>query len=668
MHFPSIYFILLAAFAGSILLLFTTLGHFNDEDRMAYYKLIEGGKKVEGEEQQAQTSNQHRLNLQKDVLFFEKGQRLQLRVFSDSADIDFERSRGRTAVIEHLKNAVCYLQEGIFSLPEGNSDHPLQRVLFLQADTATYHYQNELLIAENVKISRYLAPGHSLDQASTRLGPSMSGKAGHVELLLSSKSFDPNGGNAKKIILKDHVVIEHELGKVGADQIVLTSLPEVKKMPFGLLRMDGHVAIALNNGGNLSCSKASFDCRTYRGCFLSDQEQPEVVYRESGFNKKGQCIPLVVKSRRMDLYLNQNKAGAKNHLNTCIREIKAEDQVTIGYNNDYIAVGEHASYLFDEAFVPAKAKASGVITLTGDGQNSFCQVTNSQGNRIQACQISVNTIKRELIFTHPRGVLAAAQKEGIDFSAETLIWDDISGTLTLKDAVKINQKGMGKLQTDKEMRISQHMIDGQKKLHKIEVDENTLLTHADEDGNPTCVLTCYGKASVDHQKMEAKLYSPLDANGHPFPEKQVFFQDVKGDVFADKALIRYEYRENKIIPAQIILLGNVRIFNQLPSHDDETKIVLQYALADRVELSLSSQEMIFKAKPGNRVLFFDKTNNLEASAPALKIVRDKATRKESIQGMGDVRFSFAEHELEQLRRKFSLDKEKVEFFQNQEEA
>jgi hypothetical protein len=39
----------------------------------------------------------------------------------------------------------------------------------------------------------------------------------------------------------------------------------------------------------------------------------------------------------------------------------------------------------------------------------------------------------------------------------------------------------------------------------------------------------------------------------------------------------------------------------------------------------------------------------------LKIKRDQDTMKESIQGIGDVRFGLMEEELKMLQRRFSLD-------------
>jgi hypothetical protein len=63
---------------------------------------------------------------------------------------------------------------------------------------------------------------------------------------------------------------------------------------------------------------------------------------------------------------------------------------------------------------------------------------------------------------------------------------------------------------------------------------------------------------------------------------------------------------------------------------------------------------------GNRVLFFDKVNNVQMSAPSLKVRHDSSTQKDSIQGLGDVRFTFIEKELEQLKEHFRLEESQKE--------
>jgi len=59
------------------------------------------------------------------------------------------------------------------------------------------------------------------------------------------------------------------------------------------------------------------------------------------------------------------------------------------------------------------------------------------------------------------------------------------------------------------------------------------------------------------------------------------------------------------------------------------------------------------------VLFYDKINNLQVSAPEIKMQRDKQTKKQQFQGIGDVRFHFVEKEYQQLRKRFLLEKKSL---------
>jgi len=188
----------------------------------------------------------------------------------------------------------------------------------------------------------------------------------------------------------------------------------------------------------------------------------------------------------------------------------------------------------------------------------------------------------------------------------------------------------------------------------IETAEETVLVY--KDTPYAHVLKCYGPVRVDLLKMETRIFSPIDANGFVHEDKQACFEDGKGKIYADRVLLKYQYNDDKLVPSKIVLVGNVRIFNRLTVTDLASATVLQYVLADRVEFTPLTKEMIFKSNSGKKVLFFDKVNDVRVSADSLKIIRDAATKKESIQGIGDVRFSFSDQEFERLQRKFSFGK------------
>ena len=72
----------------------------------------------------------------------------------------------------------------------------------------------------------------------------------------------------------------------------------------------------------------------------------------------------------------------------------------------------------------------------------------------------------------------------------------------------------------------------------------------------------------------------------------------------------------------------------------------QYALADHVEYFPDEELLVMTAK--NRVLFYDEERGMELVAYEVRAKRDE-DGKESVQGVGDVRFLFEADELEKLR-------------------
>lgn len=113
--------------------------------------------------------------------------------------------------------------------------------------------------------------------------------------------------------------------------------------------------------------------------------------------------------------------------------------------------------------------------------------------------------------------------------------------------------------------------------------------------------------------------------------------------------VEVAFVEGKFVPDIVTLVGNVRLINREGS-------LMQYILADKVVLTCSTYEMHFFATGKYRVLFYDKANNLQMSATELIMKRDKTTKKESMQGIGDVRFRFIGQEFDQIRKRFLLDK------------
>jgi hypothetical protein len=131
-------------------------------------------------------------------------------------------------------------------------------------------------------------------------------------------------------------------------------------------------------------------------------------------------------------------------------------------------------------------------------------------------------------------------------------------------------------------------------------------------------------------------------------------EDTLGDMYADEIQIDYSIAGASADPSKIILKGNVKMLNRFDGHVQESGAVLQYALADYAEYYPASKEMALSGTGEGRVLFYDKVNNIRMSAPSLKIKHDEKSPKGSVQGFGDVRFTFIENEFDQLRKHFQF--------------
>jgi len=159
-------------------------------------------------------------------------------------------------------------------------------------------------------------------------------------------------------------------------------------------------------------------------------------------------------------------------------------------------------------------------------------------------------------------------------------------------------------------------------------------------------LICYGDLFLDHEKRTITMNSPQNTEGEVEEDVQLFFEDGKGKMFSDHAVLAYAVIEDQFTPLQLTLEGNVRMYHREGP-------LLQYALADRSVFFVEKQEVHFKALETKRVLFYDRVNQLTMSAPEVKVKRDPSTKKDSVQGVGDVRFYLDEEELHQLRQRIS---------------
>lgn len=493
------------------------------------------------------------------------------------------------------------------------------------------------------------------------------GEAQESSILEKDDALFVNSGEAqydgKEIVLVGQVAVQHSLGQISARRLSLVPSSQDKKSKFAFLKISDDVQLELRGGGRLICQVAEVDYAKMQGVFLGNVEAPDVTYLNTGEEKEGlpkTRPPLEVKSYQMILNLLREPATASAPAKTLVKQIEAIQNVRVNYNQDHLLVADYAIY----QRMPSASSASnaGLLTLSVRGDHPVCQMTNLNGDRLQAQTIRVQTEERQLWLDQPKGMLYMRQEklppQTLEFSANELTWDDQRQTLQLKGDVNIIQNETVRVQTPFQISIAQAIINGKRTLRSIQAPEQTQISYLDAKKKNMHRIYCPGPLMIDHERQIMTLQGSPNQSGQIEESRQVYLEDMLGEMYADRVHMNYTWEGRQLVPEKITLEGHVRLLNRFDGHPEESGSVLHYALADQVDFTPKQQEMILTSSTGNRVLFFDKVNNVQMSAPSLKVRHDVTTQKDSIQGLGDVRFTFMEKELEQLKQRFRLEQEK----------
>lgn len=457
--------------------------------------------------------------------------------------------------------------------------------------------------------------------------------------------------NGHEISLTGQVTIQHELGCLSAKQ--LTLIPHTNKEQrhkLSQLNLQDQVIIEWAEGGCLRCERAEIDADQLIGIFIGSSEQPSVTYETDRYALLSQDrAPLQVQSQQMRIELARLEDAQNQSSHTVIRRIQADEQVQVVYDHDYIILTDYAVY---EQPVEGVQRTLRLYPKEG----ATCDLKNQVGDRIQSEAISIDLVHKLLTCDRPKGLIhvGSVDSSSIQFVADQLLWQQDDQVLILQGHVHVQHPDLGELQTAHAVHIKQQIINGKKAVQSLTFPEGTELTYVDAKREINHRIICYGPLEIDHEHGRIKMSSPVDAQGQVVEGKQAYFEDLMGDIYADQVEFSYEATDQGLMPLTLAMQGNVKMFNRFDGHIQESGSVLQYALADRVDYCLKNQEMTLASHLGHRVLFYDQVNNFKMSAPALKIRRDQQSQKESIQGIGDVRFTFMEEEFKELKQRFRL--------------
>lgn len=221
--------------------------------------------------------------------------------------------------------------------------------------------------------------------------------------------------------------------------------------------------------------------------------------------------------------------------------------------------------------------------------------------------------------------------------------DDRDNTFIFHDGAEI-EFDLGKIVAEGEMEVQFEVVDGQKRLKEVKSHGKTELIRFDKEQDPILTLVSPGYLHLDHHNQCVELQKDPDS------KEQICYVDCMGKIFADKLELKYGFHNGSVQTSKLEMMGNVRLYNRFPTDKPDQEPNLQYAIADRMQYNPSTKEMTLTSNRKGRVLYFDKLNHLEMSAPALHLQRDPLTKKETLRGEGDVRFSFKKSELEKMNQ------------------
>ena len=447
-------------------------------------------------------------------------------------------------------------------------------------------------------------------------------------------------GNA--LILTGHVILDHGLGKMQAEEASLQKQEVGKDFPFSVIGLRKDVRLALRNSAELICETADLDFNTLKG-LLKPKEASQVVYTDT-FKRKKESVAFQLKGNSMELFfskdVNQEKKSTFD-----IETLLVKEEVQIQYAQQFQLLADHALYRKQNA----SKEFQGIITAYPKDEHSTCQLTHEE-DLILADMIDLNMLTSQLVLLHPKGKLQSTllphlQKEPMRFSADHLVWNHSTHTLLLSGHIHIDEEMLGTLTASDELQLIHSLVKGKRVLKAIQTQGPASLIYRDPSYKVPHKLIAYGKIDIDRDKLLATLESPEKEGKVPL-DKQIYYEEEEIGVFADRATLEYSESNERFTPISLNLKGNIRLFSHNPKQPPRCGI------ADRLNYSLTTGTLILAANPGNSVLFWDESQGLRMSASEVHITYDTQSKQHAVKGVGKVQLSLSEQEQQHLKQLF----------------
>ncbi len=474
------------------------------------------------------------------------------------------------------------------------------------ADMATYNHKQSLVTASAVKGSRSegkhkIVNAHS-DYAEVRLtsaGLKFEGRNIYVQdgtnqsLTLDSHLASYDGST---LYLEGQITIGLPTGKLLADKAVIH--PQTYQGD-----LSGNLSLLMNSGGLLQADHCHVNQTEGTATFTASDQ---VSYYEPNFEAKK---PLTLTCQKLTVQApDLNQAG--------ISQIVAKGEVEAIYDESWELSADRAIYLNG---------SERRLSVDGDLQGG-CTITSPNNDHLTAKRIESTLSDHRVTFYELKGEL----RDGLTMvDADEASWDPLTSVLTCRQNTHLRNDRHGNLQADGELKLKLQKEDGTLALATAHHLGSLNIQGTDKE------LSCQGESILDHQNRQISLNA--DETG------AITCVDTVGQLAARKLSIWYDWANQHFTTTKLRAEDEVQLQR---SQEGAT----QLTLADTMEYLPDQDKVTLRAYPTKRVLYYDPSRQMTASAKGVDIVRDPLTRKVSLQGKGDVQFKLMEAELQAMRQ------------------
>ncbi len=154
------------------------------KDYDAYTALLQSSNPLQNEALSS-CSQQKRTEVRKRI-WYQDDSPLHIRIESPESELFFIQKNNQVEVTEQLGNVICIMQEELYY----EAGKPMQKVRYMEGESACYHYHSHLFVAENVKLWKYQLEGHTPPETLLQGNPIMSATASSVEFILKGEKLD----------------------------------------------------------------------------------------------------------------------------------------------------------------------------------------------------------------------------------------------------------------------------------------------------------------------------------------------------------------------------------------------------------------------------------------------------------------------------------------------